>query len=106
MNPAGLFNLSVTLRTATNTVAADGSYSTGFTTTTIPCAINPLSSSEAIQYERKASGEFARMYCGPAVSITPTSEIEWSSNIWRVAGRPRNTGGRGVFLTVDLERIK
>jgi hypothetical protein len=108
MNPAGLFVNTVTVYAQTNTVAADGSYSSsGAGTTGVKCSLQPLSSSESVQYERQTSGVFARMYCGLGVAIAPDSIVVDADGVsWRVAGRGRNVGGRSVFQTVDLERIK
>lgn len=108
MSPESMYVNTASLRVITNTVADDGSYSHDITIgDSFPCSIQPLSSSESIQYERQASGEFARLYCDPSVSITAESEIvDESSVVWRVVGRPRNTGGRSEFQTIDLERTK
>jgi hypothetical protein len=112
MNPAGLFNQTVTIKDPSYTQAADGSV--GWTlsgTDAIKCSIQPLSSTESIEMERQTSGVFARMYCGldaiVSYNLEKGSEIVDADGVtWRVAGHPRNTGGRSVFLTVDLERTK
>jgi hypothetical protein len=103
-----MYNQTVTVNTASNTVADDGSYSTTYSSTSgVVCSIQPMSSSESVQYERQASGEFARMYCSPSVSITAESEVVDAASVtWRVAGRPRDTAGKGMMQTIDLERLK
>lgn len=109
MNPAGLFVNTVTVKTPTETVGTDGSYVRTFTLDSgVKCSLQPLSASESIQYGRDAASVFARAYfsIGQVENlITVDSEILDADNVtWRVVGRPRNVGGRGVFLTVDLER--
>lgn len=108
MNPAGMFNQTVSLYIPDETHETDASVSTELVLDSdFKCSLQPLSSSESIQYERKASGEFARLYCGASIAITKDCEVQDAANVrWRVVGQPRNTGGRSVFLTVDLERLK
>lgn len=108
MNPAGLFVNTATINNPATAVAADGSYTTvASLSEPVSCSIQPMSSSESIQYARRASGEFCRMYCAVGVSINGESSVtDEAAVVYRVAGIARNTGGRGVFLTIDLERIK
>lgn len=108
MNPSGMYKQSATIKSPAQAQAADGSMSWLFSSSDpVSCEIQPLSSSESIQLDRQASGEFARMYCGADVSVNDKCEVLDSAGVtWRVVGHPRNTGGRGVFLTIDLERMK
>lgn len=103
-----MFNLTATSYIPSNVLETDGSTTTTYgSDETFACSIQPLSSTESIQYERKASGVFARMYCGMGVGIEPNYRIiDGDAVTWLVAGRARNTGGRSVFQTVDLERLK
>lgn len=108
MNPAGMFNTTAAVNVPSSvSQQADGSVAVSFTSTTVPCAINPLKPSEAIAYNRPAGMVMAKMYCGPSVSFssTPTkATVTWGGFTWLVVGAPLNVGGRTIYQEIVLER--
>jgi hypothetical protein len=109
----GLFNKTASLTLVNETVGTDGSPKEGnaiFTTTGVPCSLQPDSSAEAMQYMRETGRGLFTLFLpyswgGSALSVSIRTRVTVGGTVYEVRGPARDMAGRGRFLVLSVEVV-
>lgn len=111
MNPRGMFanTATVTPYTISEDASNGSAKRAAGATFTIACSLQPRSSSEGLDMGRDFSRKQAVMYYGAtdtggtAFTLGMEDTVTLGGEIFKVIGKPRDVGGRGVYFEADLE---
>lgn len=105
MNPAGMYNKSVTHSAATGTLQTGGDTTYTFASSTVQASVQPMSPSEVLNLQRPVGSKMANMFISPTVTINTKDQFIVDGQTYRVVGAPLDVGGRGIMQKVLLELV-